>query len=150
MTESTPERGSAGQTFLIGETLYLRGLETGDAKHAAAWRSSVFPVPAARAEEILKEDIPKQAEQHKVRLIACRIADDVPVGSVEYQYRDWRTAWVTAWADPALRGSQGRDPSARRSLVLGRAPRGGRLDGRRRRRVGGGGGGRVAGHAGSL
>ncbi len=97
---SAPE--SAGQTFLIGDTLYLRGLEARDAKRAAAWRLSPFPVPVARAEEILKEDIAPQAEHERLRLIACRIADDEPVGAVDLRGWGGRNAYVSPWADPGF------------------------------------------------
>ena len=99
-TDTTP--GSAGQTFLVGDTLYLRGLELGDATRPGAWRDSPFPIPKERAEEVLKKDEPKQAEHRKTRLVACRIADDQPVGSVTYQIWGWRTAELRVSADGAL------------------------------------------------
>ena len=98
MTEA-PASGSAGQTFLVGDTLYLRGLELGDAKRATAWRASPFPIPAERAEEILKTDVPAQAERSKPRLLACRRADDEPVGAVTIEANGWRTALLHLHAD---------------------------------------------------
>ena len=102
MTE--PERllGSAGQTFLVGDSLYLRPLELGDAARAGSWRGSPFPVPAARAEDFLKQEIPKEMERRKVRFVACRRADDAPVGAVVFEVQDWRTASVVPTADVAL------------------------------------------------
>lgn len=94
--------GSAGQTFLVGETLYLRALELGDAKHALAWRPSPFPIPAERAEELLREDVPRHRQESRTRLIACRIADDRPIGSVEYRHWSWRCVLVVPWVDIAL------------------------------------------------
>ena len=106
MTDTTTStertRGSAGQTFLVGETLYLRGLEPADAKRPGAWRGSPFPIPPGRAEEILKKDEPKAAEHYKTKLVACRIADDQPVGSVTYKVWGWRTADLDVTADPAF------------------------------------------------
>ncbi len=94
--------GSAGQTFLVGETLYLRALEPSDAKRAAAWRPQPFPVPAEKAEEQLKELIANQQRDRTVRLLALRRADDLPVGMVQYQAWDGRTADVSLHVDPGF------------------------------------------------
>ena len=114
MTES-PARGSAGQTFLVGETLYLRGLELGDAKRASAWRATPFPMPAERAEEILKKEIPSQAERWTMTLLACRRADDEPVGATRVQVEGWRTATVWLHANPVF----GPAAEAVRAEILG-------------------------------
>ena len=98
MTEA-PTLGSAGQTFLVGDAIYLRGLELADAKRASAWRASPFPIPAERAEEILKKDVPAQAERHKLHLLACRRADDEPVGAVTIEINGWRTALLRLHTD---------------------------------------------------
>ncbi len=96
-------RGSEGQQFLVGETLYLRGLEKVDAKRSTAWRGSLFPITAERAEELLKKDIPEQARpRRETRLVACRIADDAPVGFALYQSWDWRTVDLSVGADIGL------------------------------------------------
>ncbi len=96
-------RGSEGQQFLIGETLYLRGLEQADAQRATAWRGSLFPITTERAEELLKKNIPEQARtRRETRLVACRIIDDVPVGFVLYQSWDWRTVDVSLGAHIGL------------------------------------------------
>jgi RimJ/RimL family protein N-acetyltransferase len=124
MTESSTtaaERpsGSEGQTFLIGETLYLRGMEKDDAKRAGAWRGSLFPVAAARAEEIVKEDTPAEAEARRLRLIACRRADDEPIGAAILDF--WGSAWsgraanLSLTAAPAL----GQAGQAVKAEVLG-------------------------------
>ena len=99
MTETPPAPGSARQTFLVGETLYLRGLEPNDAKRATAWRASPFPISTARAEELLKKEIPAAAERGKSTLLACRRADDEPVGAVRIEIEGWRVATVRPHAD---------------------------------------------------
>ena len=38
-----------GLTYLIGDTIYLRGAELGDAKWATAWRPRPFPISAEEA-----------------------------------------------------------------------------------------------------
>ena len=96
-------RGSEGQQFLVGETLYLRGLEQVDAKRAVAWRGSLFPITAERAEELLKKDIPEQTRtRRETRLVACRIADDVPVGFALYNSWDVRTVDLSVGANVGL------------------------------------------------
>ena len=101
-TEPKPIPGAADQTYLVGASLYLRGLELPDAKRASAWRASPFPIPAERAEELLKKEVPEERKQRSFRFVACRRADDAPVGSAVYHSWDWRTAWVDLWADPAF------------------------------------------------
>jgi RimJ/RimL family protein N-acetyltransferase len=88
--------------FLVGETLYLRPLELADASYPAAWHFSPFAINRQRAEEILKEDIPKEARERKHRLVACRRSDDVPLGAVSYS-NAWSglTMFVRLHVDPA-------------------------------------------------
>ena len=68
-------------SFLIGESLYLRGLELGDAKQAMGWRPSPFPVSPEQAEEQLKKQVPDAAQRGEVRLVACRRDNGAAVGS---------------------------------------------------------------------
>ncbi len=100
MNESTTGRGSEGQTFLVGPTLYLRGIETDDAKTGSIWYPSHFPLPSGVLEEKLKEDVPKNARNSEHRLIACRRSDDKPIGSATYQAEGWRWADATVHANP--------------------------------------------------
>jgi RimJ/RimL family protein N-acetyltransferase len=93
-------------SLLIGETLYLRGLELRDATWASAWRASPFPISAELAEEQLKKDVPEGAGQRRARLIACRRDDGRPVGSAMIDDADATSSWVTLHADPTL-GSAG-------------------------------------------
>lgn len=100
-SEFTPA-GSAGQTFLVGETLYLRALELVDAKRAAAWRTAPFPVPAEKAEELLKEQVPNERRDRTVRLVACRRSDDLAVGVVTLRSWDRRTVDLSLHVDPGF------------------------------------------------
>ncbi|MDQ3693463.1 MAG: GNAT family N-acetyltransferase [Chloroflexota bacterium] len=88
--------------FLAGETLYMRPLELADARYPAAWHFSPFPINPERAEEILKQDLPKEANERKYRLVACRRSDDIPVGAVSYGNL-WSTLnmWAELHVDPA-------------------------------------------------
>jgi RimJ/RimL family protein N-acetyltransferase len=104
--ESAPEapatRPDEGLTYLIGETIYLRGLEIGDAKHGSAWRASPFPISAETLEEQLKKEVPKQSEKRVARLIACRRDDGRPVGSAWIDESDTIEATLALHADPTL------------------------------------------------
>ena len=55
---------------------------TSDAKYVRTWRFEPFPIYAEKAEEILKENLPKDAKNHKRWMMIVRRSDDVPVGSV--------------------------------------------------------------------
>lgn len=102
MSNSTRRRGSEGQTFLVGPTLYLRGVESDDAKWGAAWYPSPYPLPSGVLEERLNKEIPEGTRKGEYRLVACRRSDDLPVGSVWYRVEGWRWADVTVHANPVL------------------------------------------------
>ena len=74
-------RPGEGQSYLIGDTIYLRGAEVGDAKWATAWRPRPFPISAEEAEKQLKKSVPNESERRVALLIACRRDDGHPVGS---------------------------------------------------------------------
>lgn len=101
-TETSTPRPDAGLTYLIGETIYLRALELGDAKWTSAWRPSPFPVSAELAEEQLKKNVPEQMEKRSTRLVACRRDDGRPVGSAQFDDSDATVCWLTLHADPVL------------------------------------------------
>jgi RimJ/RimL family protein N-acetyltransferase len=70
--------------FLTGERLYLRAMVAADKEHAVAWFDEVFPINAAGAERVLKDD-------HRggtSRLAIVRTEDEVIVGSVQVVSRD--------------------------------------------------------------
>ena len=71
------------QAFLVGDTIFLRGLEEEDAHRASAWSDSPFPVSAERATELIRERIahPQAGQRFWV---ACRRDDGEPVGSLTY------------------------------------------------------------------
>jgi RimJ/RimL family protein N-acetyltransferase len=96
-----PRPGHEGQTFLVGADVYLRGMEVSDGKYVTSWRDSLFPVSTERGEEIIKDELPKQAAQRKNMLAIVRKADDRVVGSVSSQ--SWASAvFLTVHVDPAL------------------------------------------------
>jgi len=91
-----------GQAFLVGESIFLRGLEEEDTVRASAWRGSSYPINAERAGEIIKEmtETPRPGSRF---LVACRRSDGEPVGSLAL--RSWAgnepTNGVGLHADPA-------------------------------------------------
>ena len=91
-------------SFLTGETIYLRGMELSDAKWGTAWRGSPFPITAEKLEEKLKKDLPKQAQQHRTRLIACRRSDGRPLGAVTVDDSGYLSTEISLVNDPALGG----------------------------------------------
>ncbi len=95
-------RPGDSQSYLIGESIYLRGQELGDAKWATAWRPTPFPIAAEKAEEQLKKSVPEDDEGRKALLIACRREDGRPMGSARIDYADAIGTWLSLYADPAL------------------------------------------------
>lgn len=71
--------------WLTGERVYLRPMVAADSEQAAAWYDEVWPINAARAEEVLKDE-------HKVdrtpRLAIVRMDGDEIVGSVQTSTSD--------------------------------------------------------------
>jgi RimJ/RimL family protein N-acetyltransferase len=99
---SPATRPGEGQTYLIGDTVYLRGLELGDAKWASAWRPAPFPISAELLEEQLKKEAPKQFEKRKATLVACRREDGRPVGSARIDDSEALEAFLVLHSDPTL------------------------------------------------
>lgn len=93
-----------GQAFLIGDTIFLRGLEEEDAVRASGWRDSPYPINAERAGELIKEHIEGETGPGKRFLVACRRSDGEPVGSLRQER--WATndldLPLTLYANPAL------------------------------------------------
>jgi RimJ/RimL family protein N-acetyltransferase len=78
-----PGTGHIGQTFLVGDLVYIRAIETDDKDYATWWRQVPFPVSPHRAETIIKEDLIKG--DTRVYTIV-RKTDDVPVGALWVDY----------------------------------------------------------------
>ncbi|CAN5617960.1 hypothetical protein BH23CHL5_BH23CHL5_26360 [soil metagenome] len=99
-----PGTRSAGQTFLIGPTLYLRPVEPADAGTAPRWSEFAFPRPVEVVRDQIEERLKKgpNAEEQNQLLIACRRIDDKPVGSVEMRMNNWRYVFMDFVVDPLL------------------------------------------------
>ncbi|MEZ4562184.1 MAG: GNAT family N-acetyltransferase [Thermomicrobiales bacterium] len=89
-TDTTPSTETAIETtpapdanlhYLVGDTIFLRGIEPADAKWGMAWWPSPFPVAAEILEEMLKKQAPEGAAHRRSRLVICRRSDGRPMGS---------------------------------------------------------------------
>ncbi len=97
-----PGTGHEGQTFLVGDEIYLRGAEEEDAKVGMSWRPTLFPVAPELTEEWIKDDL---AKGDNSTLMVVRKADDRVVGSIEIENEG-----VDHWLEPridALYGERG-------------------------------------------
>jgi RimJ/RimL family protein N-acetyltransferase len=81
-TGSSAGTGHLGQTFLVGEGVYLRTFEVGDEKNATSWRNSVFPKSTELMKKWIEEDLPKAGKKKTSYYAIVRKSDDLVVGSV--------------------------------------------------------------------
>jgi RimJ/RimL family protein N-acetyltransferase len=95
-------RPGHGQSYLIGDTIYLRGAELGDAKWATAWRPRPFPISAEEAEKQLKKTVPNESGKRIALLVACRREDGRPVGSARIDESNPTITPLSLHADPTL------------------------------------------------
>ena len=98
---------SEQQAFLVGETLFLRGLEEEDAHRSTGWYDSVYPINPERAAEIIKGYVTDQTPGEH-RMVACRRSDGVPVGSLTLSRWPGNVvfALLRIHVDPALPGGE--------------------------------------------
>jgi RimJ/RimL family protein N-acetyltransferase len=87
--------------YLTGERIYLRAVVAADKEHAAAWLDTPFPVSAARAEKLLKDDA--KPSSRVSRYVIVRSADDEVVGGLALRsYDGRRTGWAELHMAPWL------------------------------------------------
>lgn len=95
--------GHEGQTFLVGETVYLRPVEEIDAQYGMSWMGTLFPRSPDRVEKWITEEM--KEERRTGYYVILRRSDDRPVGSIKTER--WRhSVFVTPHAD-RLFGEQG-------------------------------------------
>ncbi|MGI8975895.1 MAG: GNAT family N-acetyltransferase [Thermomicrobiales bacterium] len=106
-TKTNPELlTSDGQTYLVGEEIYLRPLVHADAEYASAWRDTDFPQAPERVRSWIDDDFKGGSNPYKATThLIVRKRDDRPVGSVETAYQYFPTHWVMPFVDP-LYGEQ--------------------------------------------
>ena len=98
----TPPAPDAGLHYLVGDTIFLRGIEVADAKRGMAWWPSPFPVSAETLEELLKKRVPEGASHHRSRLVICRRSDGRPIGSALIDEAQNIEAEIRLHMDPTL------------------------------------------------
>ena len=93
MTESTTEKesdkkpkpepgtGHLGQTFLVGDNVYLRPIEKDDAARSVAIRDTLYPLSPQRTEEWIKEELAEASYDSPQQFVILRKSDDVIIGS---------------------------------------------------------------------
>jgi RimJ/RimL family protein N-acetyltransferase len=94
-----PGTGFEGQTFLVGEQIYLRPVEVEDAQYGMSWKNTIFPRSTHNIESWIKDDMKK--EKRAATYVILRKADDRPVGSIKTE-RWAHTVWVTPFSDRLL------------------------------------------------
>jgi RimJ/RimL family protein N-acetyltransferase len=88
--------------YLVGDTIFLRGIEPADAKWGMAWWPTPFPVAAETLEELLKKQAPEGMSHHRTRLIICRRSDGRPIGSALIDEAGNIEAEIRLHLDPTL------------------------------------------------
>jgi RimJ/RimL family protein N-acetyltransferase len=91
-TSSAQAPGHHGQTFLVGEEVYLRPVETGDAAIGMSWMHIAFPRSTDRVETWIKEDMARDRDTSWYAIV--RKVDDRVVGSITFNRRG-----VDVWLD---------------------------------------------------
>lgn len=98
----TPGTGHEKQSWLVGDHIYLRTVEEGDAEHAASWRHGIVRRSVSDTESWIEDDLKDEDDMH---LVIVRKSDDRPVGSL--QRSSWKhNVWFDGYVDPIF-GDQG-------------------------------------------
>jgi diamine N-acetyltransferase len=95
---------STGQTYLVGEQVYVRPLVPADAEYATSWRGTVFPQAPERVRAWITDEL--AGSQGSARYLIVRKRDDRPMGSVEIFYDWFPHHEVRVHIDP-IHGAQG-------------------------------------------
>lgn len=98
-----PGTGHQGQTFLVGEEVYLRPVDITDANVGMSWMQTVFPRSTDRVETWIKQDMVKDRDAAWYAIV--HKADDRVVGSIKVNQWGPET-WLDAQVDP-LFGERG-------------------------------------------
>ena len=87
-----------GQTYLVGEEIYLRPIDKDDAKWSMSFRGSRFPLSPERTEEWITGDMLKaEGRQH---LGIRRKSDERVVGMATIDRSSVGGRWLTMYVDP--------------------------------------------------
>jgi RimJ/RimL family protein N-acetyltransferase len=93
----------AGQTYLVGEEIYLRPVVPADAEYGSAWQETVFPLAPERVKSWIEDDLAKSSNPYRgMTLVIVRRSDDRPIGAVTTDYQSFPHHDVTVRIDPLL------------------------------------------------
>ena len=95
-----PGTGHQGQTFLVGDTIYLRRIELVDAPFGMSWRGVRFPQSSDRVETWIKEEMAKDRNAAWYGIV--RKTDDRVVGSARVGRAGGMSTSLSLEADPLL------------------------------------------------
>lgn len=112
-TAPPPGTGAQGQTFLVGERVYLRSIEEADAKLTTSWRQTLFSVSPAATESWISDELAKDPH---LSLVIVRKADDRVVGSIRLEDNDTHAS-ISTRVDPLLGEEGQRDLAEAVTLV---------------------------------
>lgn len=87
-----------GQTYLVGEEIYLRPIEKDDAKWSMSFRNSLFPLSPERTEEWIGDDMLKG--EGKQYLGIRRKSDERVVGMAQIEKTPIGGRWLELFVDP--------------------------------------------------
>lgn len=93
-----------GQTYLVGEHVYLRSLVPADAEYASAWRETGFPAAPERVRSWITDDLIGGGGPGILMIVEK--ASDRPVGSMRVDFNDFPHHEISAYVDP-LEGERG-------------------------------------------
>ncbi len=99
-TAPVPGTGHQGQTFLVGDTIYLRRIETADAPFGMSWRGVRYPQSPDRVETWIKEEMAK--DRYAAWYAIARKVDDRVVGSARVGRAGGMSASLNLRVDPLL------------------------------------------------
>lgn len=92
-----------GQTWLVGDDVYLRPPAPADADYAASWKLTRFPISPDRLRSLIEDGkTGDDSKKGRVQLVIVRRSDERPVGSVLI-HTDWfPNYFVEATVDPVF------------------------------------------------
>ncbi|MBA2247299.1 MAG: hypothetical protein H0W23_04155, partial [Chloroflexia bacterium] len=95
-----PGTGHQGQTFLVGDDIYLRRIELADAPFGMSWRGVRYPQSSDRVETWIKEEMAKDRDAAWYAIV--RKADDRVVVSARVGRAGGMAASLALRVDPLL------------------------------------------------
>lgn len=100
--KTEPGTGHLKHSFLVGQHVYLRTVEEGDAEYGASWRQGMIPRSVSATKSWIEDDLKNEDDLH---LVIVRKSDDRPVGSLVRS--SWQhNSWLSGKIDPMF-GEQG-------------------------------------------